>query len=352
MEIVTKDYQQSVAPVISRAHSVTETISRLQSNLVNNQPARDLLLRIFEKVEEILKEVEYEKCSICGEEDASLRLECCHGACKRCWLNVLVKEGSMTECPEASCHNPISELDRAKILPEIFTLSYNNQENLDDNINDSKFKGRILDKRPIVYKFNEECLEGQKCIDYEDSNQIKYEDPAEDQSLPMKIDNNLPHHQSDNSLTCCTYTATCCASSPTSVDHISSDLMLTSVGLESDKDISNCFDENCVIKSCPLPDECNDYGDYGDEGIMTNCHLHGKSGIIYKCRFCCNVASHFCWGTTHFCSDCHHRQYNYDYMTNKNSEDLPDCVGKGRCQFWKHAKGKEYSICVICAPSG
>eukprot|EP01029_Cantina_marsupialis_P010157 TRINITY_DN231_c0_g1_i3.p1 TRINITY_DN231_c0_g1~~TRINITY_DN231_c0_g1_i3.p1 ORF type:complete len:604 (+),score=100.10 TRINITY_DN231_c0_g1_i3:60-1871(+) len=90
----------------------------------------------------------------------------------------------------------------------------------------------------------------------------------------------------------------------------------------------------------------------GDEEVKTTCKLHGEFGIVYKCRFCCNVASHLCWGTTHFCSDCHHRQCNHDYMTDKKIEELPDCLGKGKCQFWGHGKGKEHAICLICATSG
>eukprot|EP00457_Paulinella_chromatophora_P000316 gb/GEZN01000316.1/.p1 GENE.gb/GEZN01000316.1/~~gb/GEZN01000316.1/.p1 ORF type:complete len:1660 (-),score=215.21 gb/GEZN01000316.1/:6-4985(-) len=37
----------------------------------------------------------------------------------------------------------------------------------------------------------------------------------------------------------------------------------------------------------------------------SECSKHGKDWLVYKCRFCCNVASWFCWGNSHFCSSCH-----------------------------------------------
>ncbi|KAJ1492112.1 hypothetical protein T484DRAFT_3024011 [Baffinella frigidus] len=36
-----------------------------------------------------------------------------------------------------------------------------------------------------------------------------------------------------------------------------------------------------------------------------SCPTHGLEAIEYKCKFCCSVASWFCWGTTHFCDSCH-----------------------------------------------
>ena len=30
----------------------------------------------------------------------------------------------------------------------------------------------------------------------------------------------------------------------------------------------------------------------------TDCKIHGKDFIEYKCKFCCKIASWFCWGTT------------------------------------------------------
>ena len=35
------------------------------------------------------------------------------------------------------------------------------------------------------------------------------------------------------------------------------------------------------------------------------CRKHGREELQYKCRFCCDVAVWFCFGTTHFCDTCH-----------------------------------------------
>jgi len=57
----------------------------------------------------------------------------------------------------------------------------------------------------------------------------------------------------------------------------------------------------------------------------TSCDKHGKEFIEYKCRFCCKIASWFCWGTTHFCEDCHARQCAGDYVSKYPKEKLPKC---------------------------
>lgn len=44
------------------------------------------------------------------------------------------------------------------------------------------------------------------------------------------------------------------------------------------------------------------------------CQVHPPEFIEYKCRFCCNVASYFCWGTTHFCKACHVIQVGGRYL--------------------------------------
>ncbi|GLC37550.1 hypothetical protein PLESTB_001759700 [Pleodorina starrii] len=37
----------------------------------------------------------------------------------------------------------------------------------------------------------------------------------------------------------------------------------------------------------------------------TNCPRHGTNYIEWKCKYCCSLASWFCWGTTHMCEPCH-----------------------------------------------
>ena len=48
-----------------------------------------------------------------------------------------------------------------------------------------------------------------------------------------------------------------------------------------------------------------------------SCSTHGAAWLSYKCCFCCQVATWFCWGTHAFCSRCHSRQKRYPrfYLT-------------------------------------
>jgi len=45
-------------------------------------------------------------------------------------------------------------------------------------------------------------------------------------------------------------------------------------------------------------------------GNISNCQKHGVEFISFKCRYCCNIASWFCAGTTHFCEPCHQKAWN------------------------------------------
>lgn len=52
---------------------------------------------------------------------------------------------------------------------------------------------------------------------------------------------------------------------------------------------------------------------------------------VWKCRYCCNVASHVCYGTVHFCSACHDRNTVGVRSNRSTLESLP-CPGKDRCR--------------------
>ena len=41
--------------------------------------------------------------------------------------------------------------------------------------------------------------------------------------------------------------------------------------------------------------------------IGSKCPQHGNEFTEWKCRYCCSIASFFCFGTTHMCRDCHDR---------------------------------------------
>jgi hypothetical protein len=82
----------------------------------------------------------------------------------------------------------------------------------------------------------------------------------------------------------------------------------------------------------------------------TECKVHGKEFIEYKCKFCCNIASWFCWGSTHFCEDCHTRQCKGDYVSKYPREKLPKC-DQSKCPTKiKHPEnGEEFGLgCSVC----
>jgi len=84
---------------------------------------------------------------------------------------------------------------------------------------------------------------------------------------------------------------------------------------------------------------------------INNCKKHGKEFIEYKCKFCCNVSSWFCWGTTHFCEECHKRQCNHDYVTKIPKDKLPQCSGQSKCNLKINhpPNGEEFALgCSIC----
>jgi E3 ubiquitin-protein ligase MYCBP2 len=41
------------------------------------------------------------------------------------------------------------------------------------------------------------------------------------------------------------------------------------------------------------------------EAGVAICATHGPTFAEYKCKYCCNMAVWYCWGTTHFCDLCH-----------------------------------------------
>eukprot|EP00457_Paulinella_chromatophora_P001875 gb/GEZN01001877.1/.p1 GENE.gb/GEZN01001877.1/~~gb/GEZN01001877.1/.p1 ORF type:complete len:775 (-),score=116.06 gb/GEZN01001877.1/:289-2613(-) len=80
---------------------------------------------------------------------------------------------------------------------------------------------------------------------------------------------------------------------------------------------------------------------------------HKKQYIEYKCKFCCNLASWFCWGNTHFCDHCHKRQENGDYVSRKKQHELPKCPGPQKCVLGiEHPpNGEEFALgCSLCRP--
>jgi E3 ubiquitin-protein ligase MYCBP2 len=108
--------------------------------------------------------------------------------------------------------------------------------------------------------------------------------------------------------------------------------------------------------------------------LAASCSIHGKEFIEYKCAFCCNVSTWFCWGAsflptfasflagvlsararsgkTHFCDECHARQQRGDYMNKKPRSELPVCPGPEKCPLRRPhpPNGEEFSLgCALCA---
>jgi hypothetical protein len=91
-------------------------------------------------------------------------------------------------------------------------------------------------------------------------------------------------------------------------------------------------------------------------GCSNTCEIHGDQSMIYKCRFCCNLASYFCFGHTHFCESCHAKAW--DLLQGNNHEFLknaaPPCKGIAECplKMIHPPNGEEFAIgCAICKQS-
>ncbi|GBG72873.1 hypothetical protein CBR_g12593 [Chara braunii] len=73
---------------------------------------------------------------------------------------------------------------------------------------------------------------------------------------------------------------------------------------------------------------------------------HGKDYIQFKCRYCCSVATFFCWGTTHFCDNCHTTR------PDRHKDRMPaPCPGLGSCPLGvpHPPQGLEcYLGCALC----
>jgi E3 ubiquitin-protein ligase MYCBP2 len=58
------------------------------------------------------------------------------------------------------------------------------------------------------------------------------------------------------------------------------------------------------------------------------CEAHGDAGMVFKCFCCCRPAAFYCWGTTHFCLECH------EEWQAKRACTVGEC--NGSCAFTGH----------------
>ncbi|KAJ6243970.1 e3 ubiquitin-protein ligase mycbp2 [Anaeramoeba flamelloides] len=76
------------------------------------------------------------------------------------------------------------------------------------------------------------------------------------------------------------------------------------------------------------------------------CPIHKTKYLVWKCRFCCNIAVWFCWGTTHFCDECHKKS---TILPRLPLNKLPKCVGPPKCIREHPRNGVEYCYgCYLC----
>lgn len=78
------------------------------------------------------------------------------------------------------------------------------------------------------------------------------------------------------------------------------------------------------------------------------CPEHGPDSMQFKCSFCCTPASFFCWGTTHFCVDCHARQMAGERLNKLSISQLPQCNSAEDCPLGLNhpPNGTPPSICA------
>lgn len=72
------------------------------------------------------------------------------------------------------------------------------------------------------------------------------------------------------------------------------------------------------------------------------CDKHGNQYMEWKCKYCCNTAVWYCWGTTHFCELCH---------SPPRKSVREECPGEEHCPLrGKHQpNGVEFAIgCAMC----
>ena len=69
--------------------------------------------------------------------------------------------------------------------------------------------------------------------------------------------------------------------------------------------------------------------------------------LISSC--CAALLCRYCWGSTHFCTDCHKKQEGGEYLTRKPLSELPKCDGKCPLGVKHPPNGTEFALgCGIC----
>jgi E3 ubiquitin-protein ligase MYCBP2 len=93
---------------------------------------------------------------------------------------------------------------------------------------------------------------------------------------------------------------------------------------------------------CGGADEAANYACATCSRLLLNvmCERHGDDHMVYKCVWCCKPALFFCWGTTHFCEECHTRPLEVV------KGPWPACDGK--CMFHPHEPNGTRKVVGYC----
>ena len=81
---------------------------------------------------------------------------------------------------------------------------------------------------------------------------------------------------------------------------------------------------------------------------VQSCDKHGTEFIGFKCRFCCRMATFFCWQKVHFCSNCHSKIWQDLVEYKKGINKLKPPTGKFLEAAYDHAKIKDYDEYLTC----
>lgn len=81
----------------------------------------------------------------------------------------------------------------------------------------------------------------------------------------------------------------------------------------------------------------------------SKCSIHGTDAMVHKCKFCCDVATWFCWGTTHFCNTCHDRQFKDRNFAKTGPFAI---CNTNTCKFKGKHPAAPSSLCAGCAICG
>ena len=103
-----------------------------------------------------------------------------------------------------------------------------------------------------------------------------------------------------------------------------------------------CNDEkppDAPVGDC-LCEKCSKIG-------ASECPKHGREYMVYKCFFCCRPAAFHCWGTTHFCEECH--------KDPSGAQKGPYMQCDGKCPFSPHPPNgtrQYFGYCRMCQSGG